>query len=105
MRQIRKYIYITIIILLFLVSFYGCAPGPGIPIPLGPAEIQSIFFAALVGIGIYIALKMREEPQRKKLSTEIRDYSESEEIIKQRYTRGEITREQYLRMIEDIRSQ
>ncbi len=102
MNQLRKSVCIPIFA--FAVPLSGCAPGPGSFGPIGPAEFQSIFLAALVGIGAYIALKMKKERQRKNLSSSIKTPSEAEEILKNRYARGEITREEYLKILEDIQS-
>lgn len=66
----------------------------------GFMSIISIAFLVLIGVGAYYLITGLAGQGR----TEPVDAGKSLEILKERYARGEITREQYLKMKEDLKS-
>lgn len=90
-----------------LLTNLGCAvlPGPRPPVPfgLGPALDQFIPLFLLMGLGAAIWLVVgcvREAPPANNTQQQI---SRAEGIVCDRYARGEMKREEFLQMLNDLR--
>jgi len=66
----------------------------------GFTPLISLAFLVLLALGLYYLIKEFASPDRSVLSHDERAL----EILKERYARGEITREEYLRMKEELES-
>lgn len=96
------------ILFLPLLAVVGCALGPiGPPLGLGPGMDQLVFFGLLAGIGVVVWPRMRKWIWASNRSDQPFPMSRSENraiaIATERYAKGEITREEYLKLIEDLR--
>ncbi len=87
-----------------LVLIAGCAPGPPL---FGPAMhnlLGVLFLVALVGIGMYVVRNMKEQGRWPKTWPDLTRPSRAEDLAKERYARGELTREEYVKIIDDLRA-
>jgi hypothetical protein len=96
----RALTYVTIVLLTLMVV--NCGPGllaPGPPFPgLGPELEWIVLFAIIVAVGAWLS--------RSKLTaffpTQHKRRSQAFEILRERYAKGEISREEYLRIANDL---
>jgi Short C-terminal domain len=96
----RTLTYVTILLLTLTVA--NCGPGlhvPGPPPPgLGPGLEWIVFVAVAVAAGAWLS--------RSKLATFFpncdKRRSQASEILRERYAKGEISREEYLRVANDL---
>lgn len=66
--------------------------------------LSILFYAAVfVGILVFIIWAIRQMGSGGTAQKAMKDESTSEEILKARYARGEITREEYLAIRDDLR--
>jgi hypothetical protein len=92
--------YVTIVLLMLTVA--NCGPGllaPGPPLPgLGPGFEWITLFAIIAAAGAWLS--------RSKLAAFFPRYHKSRsqafEILRERYAKGEISREEYLRIANDL---
>jgi hypothetical protein len=92
--------YVTIVLLTLTVA--NCGPGllaPGPPLPgLGPGFEWIALFAIIVAAGAWLS--------RSKFAALLQTYdkrrSQAFEILRERYAKGEISREEYLRIANDL---
>jgi putative membrane protein len=92
--------YVTIVLLMLTVA--NCGPGllaPGPPLPgLGPGFEWIVPFAIIVVAGAWLS--------RSKFAaffpTQDKQRSQAFEILRERYAKGEISREEYLRIANDL---
>ncbi len=83
----------------------GCAGPLGPPLGLGPGFDQAILIILLLvaAVFVYRALTQRGaspgELVRGRPTT-----SQAQELLRERYVRGEVSREEYLRIAEDLRT-
>ncbi len=93
-------------LLIILAGFFlitDCAPGPPL---LGPPMrdfLESLFLIALIGIGVFFAIKWWTRDPRSRSSSGVVDTPRAEDLAKARYARGELTREEYLKLLDDLR--
>jgi hypothetical protein len=98
MRRILTYV----IIVLITLTVANCGPGllaPGPPLPgLDPAFEWIVLFAIIVATGAWLS--------RSKFAGFFQTYdkkrSQAFEILRERYAKGEISREEYLRIANDL---
>src|SRR6202167_642847 len=98
MRRILT--YVTIVLLTLTVA--NCGPGllaPGPPLPgLGPAFDWIVPFAIVVAAGAWLSRSrfaaFFQTPNKRR--------SQAFEILRERYAKGEISREDYLRIANDL---
>ena len=85
----------------------GCAAAPGLPTAfgLGPWLDQLVPVLLIVVLG-FLAWKYGPASLKKRDTTisSDREVSRAHSILRQRYARGEITRDQYLQMLDDLES-
>jgi Short C-terminal domain len=92
--------YMTI--LLLTLTVVNCGPGllaPGPPLPdLGPGFVWIALFAIIIAAGAWLS--------RSKFAALFQTYdkrrSQAFEILRERYAKGEISREEYLRIANDL---
>lgn len=99
--------HVRVTALLALVLFLSaCAavPGPPIPFGLGPGLDQVVPMLFLVAVAL-IVWKYFPTVRRKlrETSRNSGNLDQPESTIRQRYAHGDITREQYLQMLDDLR--
>jgi Short C-terminal domain len=99
-RMKRTLTYLAIVLLTLTVANRGpglVAPGPPLP-GLGPGFEWIALFAIIVVAGAWLS--------RSRFATFFRTYdkrrSQAFEILRERYARGEISREEYLRIANDV---
>ncbi|MGI8771957.1 MAG: SHOCT domain-containing protein [Acidobacteriaceae bacterium] len=88
----------------------GCAgpagPGFGWGPGLGPEwdQFTGLLLLACVGVGLYWLLRRSSlvEIRRSRPGTESAVMQEAERIVRQRYARGEIEREEFLEKLNDL---
>lgn len=61
-----------------------------------------LFVAFVVGLVIFMIWVVRQTQKGSSVSQSSQQTSSAENILKERYARGEITRGEYLSMLEDI---
>ena len=91
--------------LLFAVLLlWSCAAGPAPPLPLGLGPgFDQIFPIVLLVIAALLVWKYLPSIQQRFRKTDRSAGDvEAESTIRQRYARGEVTREQYLQMLDDL---
>jgi len=119
----KKYLehlaYLALFPLVFLVA---CGPGPGLGLgPVLDPFMSVVLVAALVVGGYWVVRSAGNSPTVQAISKRVsatgesvRDYAHermqpaaqppsAEEILRERYARGEIDRKQYLEMMEDLK--
>jgi hypothetical protein len=92
--------YVTIVLLMLTVA--NCGPGllaPGPPLPgLGPGFEWIVLFVIIIVAGAWLS--------RSKIAafflTQDERRSQAFEILRERYAKGEISREEYLRIANDL---
>jgi uncharacterized membrane protein len=82
----------------------GCAPGPpGLPLGFGPGLDQVVFWAGIL-VALLLLLPHAEGWMRKRRASDSATaFSSSRQIVAERYAKGEISREEYLRILDDLR--
>jgi hypothetical protein len=97
----HTYMKLTLISL-SLAFLTGCIAGPPGPPPLpglGPDTGWVFFFAITVGIVVWLArTPLSEYWHRRKGANNVRSYK----ILQERYAKGEISRDEYLRIASDL---
>jgi uncharacterized membrane protein len=96
----RTLTYVTIVLLTLTVA--NCGPGllaPGLPLPgLGPGFEWIALFAVIIAAGAWLS--------RSRFAAFFQTYdkrrSHAFEILRERYAKGEISREEYLRIANDL---
>jgi putative membrane protein len=100
MRLLRKNTYLSAAPLVFLsISglVIGCAPGP--PPPLVPMDISGWLFAAVIcAAAIWVSLRVVRKPGH----SPDRHDDRALLMLRERYARGEIDREDFLRRLRDL---
>jgi len=76
-------------------------PGEGAPHPL---QVVAFFLVLLVGAAVVVAVWFAADRSGRERRPERRSEEEALEILRRRYARGEITREEFNQMREDILS-
>jgi hypothetical protein len=97
-----KCILTNVTIVLLMLTVANCGPGllaPGPPLPgLGPGFEWITLFAIIAAAGAWLS--------RSKLAAFFPRYHKSRsqafEILRERYAKGEISREEYLRIANDL---
>jgi hypothetical protein len=96
----RTLTYLTIVLLTLTVA--NCGPGllaPGPPLPgLGPGIEWIALFAIIVAAGAWLGRSRFAAFFR----THDKRWSQAFEILRERYAKGEISREEYLRIANDL---
>jgi hypothetical protein len=100
-----KYLYS--ILLLPLLAAGGCVGPVGPPLGLGPGLDQLVFFGFLIGIGVVAWPRLRRWIWTRSNPLPGLNQSESRAtaIAAERYAKGEITRDEYLKLLDDLRHQ
>jgi uncharacterized membrane protein len=100
----RNLVFITASLLL-LIFGGGCAVGPlGPPLGLGPGLDQLVFFGLLIGIAVVAWPRFRKWTSNQHLPDNLNwSKSRAVELAADRYAKGEINRDEYLKMIDDLR--
>jgi uncharacterized membrane protein len=96
------------IMLLPLLAAGGCAGPIGPGLGLGPGLDQLVFFGILIGIGAIAWPRVRNwTSNHSNLLPYSLNQSESRAtaIAAERYAKGEITRDEYLKLLDDLRRQ
>ena len=91
--------------LLFAVLLlWSCAAGPAPPLPLGlgPGFDQLAPIILLVIAALLLWTYLPSIQQRFRKTDRSAGDLEVESTIRQRYARGEVTREQYIQMLDDL---
>jgi uncharacterized membrane protein len=87
-----------------LVLVAGCAPGPlGPPLGLGPGLDQLVFWGGIFIAGLFLWPRAQRYLKRDSGNSGSSQLKVSMEIVAQRYARGEINRDEYLKMVDDLR--
>jgi hypothetical protein len=96
----RTLTYVTIVLLTLTVA--NCGPGllaPGPPLPgLGPAFEWIILFAIIIAAGAWLT----HSKFAAFFPTQDKRRSQAFEILRERYAKGAISREEYLRIANDL---
>jgi uncharacterized membrane protein len=91
-----------VLLLLYLVGFFG--PGPLIP-GLGPVFDQAMPLAIVVLLALAAAPWLLKTFRKTEVTLKPESGSlQPEEILRERYARGELGRNQFLFMLEDLRT-
>jgi len=92
-----------LLLVLYLTGVFG--PGPLVP-GLGPLFDQLVILAVLVLLALVAApLLMRTFRKTESSATFGSRTQTPEEILRERYARGEVDRPQFILMLEDLRAQ
>ena len=93
---------IGVLLLLYVAGIFG--PGPLVP-GLGPLFDQAATLAVVVVLAL-VALPwlMRTFRKQESSATSGSETPQAEEILRARYARGELDRNQFLLMLEDLRT-
>jgi len=95
---------IGVLLLLYLAGI--CGPGPLVP-GLGPLPLidQAVTLAVVVVLALVaLPLLMRTFRKQESSATSGSETPQAEEIVRARYARGELDRNQFLLMLEDLRT-
>src|SRR5437763_14474040 len=85
----------------FLIT--GCALGPPLFGPAMRDVLESLFLIALIGMGVSFAIKWWTRDGRSRSLGGAVDTPRAEDLAKARYVRGELTLEDYLKLLDDLR--
>jgi uncharacterized membrane protein len=93
---------IGVLLLLYVAGIFG--PGPLVP-GLGPLFNQAVTLAVVVVL-VLAALPwlMRTFRKQESSASSGSESPQAEEILRARYARGELDRDQFLLMLEDLRA-
>jgi uncharacterized membrane protein len=91
-----------VLLLLYVAGIFG--PGPLVPV-LGPVFDQAVTLAVVVVL-VFTALPwlMRTVRKHESSASPGSETPQAEEILRARYARGELDRNQFLLMLEDLRT-
>lgn len=94
------------ILLLPLLAAGGCVGPVGPALGLGPGLDQLVFFGLLMGIAVAWP-RLRKWSSNRSNQPDHLNWSKSRavELAAERYAKGEITRDEYLKMLDDLRHQ
>lgn len=89
-----------------LLASCAFAPGPAIPLGLGPGFDEIVpwllVVVLIVGLGVWKLGPDVARRFRKPVGT-LRSEEREQLVIRQRYARGELTRDEFLRISEDLK--
>jgi uncharacterized membrane protein len=89
---------------LVLVLGAGCAAGPlGPPIGLGPGLDQLVFWGAIFIAGVILWPRVQRYFRKRSDIPGGNRPSAGMETVAERYAKGEINRDEYLKMVDDLR--
>jgi hypothetical protein len=100
--------YLSSILLLPLLAAAGCMGPVGPGLGLGPGLDQLVFFGLLIGIGVGAWPRFRKwRLSQGNLLPYSLNQSErrATAIAAERYAKGDITRDEYLKLLDDLRHQ
>jgi uncharacterized membrane protein len=99
--------FVSSILLLPLLAAAGCIGPVGPGLGLGPGLGQLVFFGLLIGIGVVAWPRLRTWLSNRSNEPYRLDQSENRAVMiaAERYAKGEITRDEYLKMLDDLRHQ
>ena len=87
-----------------LVGLIGCAPGPLDPtFGLGPGLDQLVFWGILLILGLVLRPRAQRFLMRKSAGSNGGSLNASTQIAAERYAKGELDREGYLKILDDLR--
>jgi putative membrane protein len=89
-------------ILLLTLSLANCGPGlaPGPPPGFGPGSEWIVLLFVAVAVGVWLT----RSNWRNVFRAHHTRMSQAHEILRERYAKGEISREEYVRMASDLNS-
>jgi putative membrane protein len=96
-------------LILIIASLYvlilgtGCAGPLGPPLGFGPGLDQLVFWGAIFIAGLVLWPRVQRHFRKNDGMPGTSRLSSSMEIIAERYAKGEINRDEYLRIINDLR--
>jgi uncharacterized membrane protein len=93
------------LLLLPLLAAGGCVGPVGPALGLGPQLDQLVFFGLLIGIGVVAWPRLRTWTSNRSNQPYSLNQSDNHAamIAAERYAKGEITRDEYLKMLDDLR--
>lgn len=93
---------IGVLLLLYVAGIFG--PGPLVP-GLGPLFDQAVTLAVVVVLALAALPWLRRSFRKQESSASSgSETPQAEEILRARYARGELDRNQFLLMLEDLRT-
>jgi uncharacterized membrane protein len=96
--------FVAPLFLLLLLAACAAVPGPPIPFGLGPGPDQFVPILLLLVIALLVWKYSPVVRRRFGAGNQNPGVSEAaESTVRQRYAQGDITREQYLQMLDDLR--
>jgi uncharacterized membrane protein len=78
-------------------------PGFGPGVVIGPNEITALLLIAVAVLAVWQIRLSRDKRVGKEMSMRDQDEKKAEEIARERYARGEISRDEFLQISEDLR--
>jgi uncharacterized membrane protein len=96
-------------VILIVASLYvlilgtGCAGPLGPPLGLGPGLDQLVFLGAIFIAGLILWPRVQRHFRKSSGMSGTNRLSGSMETVAERYAKGEINRDEYLKMIDDLR--
>jgi len=96
-------------VILIVASLYvlipgtGCAGPLGPPLGLGPGVDQVVFLGTIFVAGLILWPRVQRHFRKNSGMSETDRLSASMETLAERYAKGEINRDEYLRMLNDLR--
>lgn len=89
--------------LLGIVLFPGCTPASPPILPALWDLFETILLLVLIAVGVALAIKRGPKPAERESPAQD-DTLPAQEVAKLRYAHGELTRENYLQLIDDLRN-
>jgi uncharacterized membrane protein len=96
---------LLIIASLSLFSFeVGCAAGPlSPPLGLGPGLDEAVFWGLLLLAAVFLWPRVQRYLRRNPGASMLNSSKAGMDTVAERYAKGEISREEYLKMVDDLR--
>jgi uncharacterized membrane protein len=101
----RSMVLLVLLGSVLTAALVACAPVPGLGPVFGPDSGMALFFLAAIGLAAYgITRRQQRKPDwgRRAESGHDRTGEPAMQILRERYAKGEISRSEYLQLLDDL---
>jgi len=97
--------YMPVLLVVSTVVLLACSPIPGFGPPFGPDAGASVLLLGVIGLMAYGVKRLRDEQRQGGRGSEAVHNARvdtAKSVIRDRYAKGEIGREEYFQLLKDL---